>query len=156
MHPNRNAIAFGGLAFLLIAFVFIISISLWAWPKYKVYSMEMNGKASLKEAEWSKQILIVEAKAQEQAALMQAKARVTLAQAEGEAKLVRAKAEGKADIELAKAAAQANEIIGKSLKNNEAYLRYIWIKGLQDGNGERIYIPTEAGMPILEAGKTKN
>jgi|TARA_B100002003_G_C14041045_1_gene501641 hypothetical protein len=32
-------------------------------------------------------------------------------------------------------------------------LRYVWIKGLQDGNGERIYIPTEAGLPILEAGK---
>ena len=153
MHPNRNAIAFGGLAFLLVAFLFIITVALWGWPKYKVYSMEMNGKASLKEAEWSKQILIVEAKAQEEAALMQAKARVTLAQAEGEAKLVRAKAEGKADIELAKAAAEANRIIGDSLKNNEEYLRYIWIKGLQEGKGERIYIPTEAGMPILEAGK---
>ena len=156
MHPNRNAIAFGGLAFLLILFVLVISLALWAWPKYKVYSMEMSGKASLKEAEWSKQILIEEAKAREQAALMQAKARVTLAQAEGEAKLVAAKAEGQADIELAKAAAEANKIIGESLKNNEAYLRYIWIKGLQEGNGERIYIPTEAGMPILEAGKAKH
>ena len=29
-------------------------------------------------------------------------------------------------------------------------------KGLQEGKGERIYIPTEAGMPILEAGKAKN
>jgi hypothetical protein len=156
MHPNRNAIAFGGFAFLLISFVLVISLALWAWPKYKVYSMEMSGKASLKEAEWSKKILIEEAKAREKAALMQAKARVTLAQAEGEAKLVAAKAEGQADIELAKAAAEANKIIGESLKNNEAYLRYIWIKGLQDGNGERIYIPTEAGMPILEAGKAKN
>ncbi|QUM88864.1 hypothetical protein HWV03_08660 [Moritella sp. 36] len=156
MHSNRNAIAFGGLAFLVVAFVVTISLILWAWPKYKVYNMEMHGIASLKEAKWSKQILIEEAKAREQAALMQAKARVTLAQAEGEAQIVRAKAEGKADIELAKAAAEANKIIGESLKNNEAYLRYIWIKGLQDGNGERIYIPTEAGMPILEAGKAKN
>lgn len=156
MHPNRNTIAFGGLVFLLVAFVLIISLALWAWPKYKVYSMEMNGIASLKEAEWSKQILIVDARAREQAALMQAKARVTLAKAEGEAKLVSAKAEGKADIELAKAAAEANRIIGESLKDNEAYLRYIWIKGLQEGKGERIYIPTEAGMPILEAGKAKN
>ncbi|WP_421713599.1 FAD-dependent oxidoreductase [Alteromonas abrolhosensis] len=97
--------------------------------------------------------LIEEAKAREQAALMQAKARVTLAQAEGEAKIVQAKAEGLADIERAKAAAEANRIIGESLKGNEEYLRYVWIKGLQDGNGERIYIPTEAGLPILEAGK---
>jgi vacuolar-type H+-ATPase subunit H len=113
----------------------------------------MDGIAALKEAEWSKQILIEEAKAREQAALMQAKARVTLAQAEGEAKIVQAKAEGLADIERAKAAAEANRIIGESLKGNEEYLRYVWIKGLQDGNGERIYIPTEAGLPILEAGK---
>ena len=84
---------------------------------------------------------------------MQAKARITLAEAEGKAQIARAKAEGAADIERAKAAAEANRIIGASLKNNEEYLRYIWIKGLQDGKGERIYIPTEAGLPILEAGK---
>ena len=126
-------------------------MSLWLWPKYKVYKQELNGQAALKEAEWSKQILIEEAKAREQASLMQAKARVTLAQAEGEAQIVRAKAEGAADIERAKATAEANRIIGESLKDNEEYLRYIWIKGLQDGSGERIYIPTEAGLPILEA-----
>lgn len=152
MHPNRNAIAFGGLVATVLFFVILIVLALWAWPKYKVYKLEMNGIAALKEAEWSKQILIEEAKAKEQAALMQAKARVTLAQAEGEAKIVQAKAEGQADIERAKAAAEANKIIGESLKGNEAYLRYVWIKGLQDGNGERIYIPTEAGLPILEAG----
>ncbi|RZF83206.1 hypothetical protein EXT46_07105 [Pseudoalteromonas sp. CO325X] len=56
-------------------------------------------------------------------------------------------------MERAKAAAQANKIIGESLKGNEEYLRYVWIKGLQDGSGERIYIPTEAGLPILEAGE---
>lgn len=153
MHPNRHAIAFGSLVFLIVIGVALIIAALWAWPKYKVYKLEMNGIASLREAEWSKKILIEEAKAREQAALMQAKAKVTLAQAEGEAQIVKAKAEGQADIERAKAAAEANKIIGESLKGNEAYLRYVWIKGLQDGNGERIYIPTEAGLPILEAGK---
>lgn len=152
-YQNRQALAFGSLAVLAIAGIFLIIIALWAWPKYNVYKMELNGQASLKEAEWSKQILIEEAKAREQAALMQAKARVTLAEAEGRAQVVRAKAEGIADIERAKAAAEANRIIGESLKNNEEYLRYIWIKGLQDGKGERIYIATEAGLPILEAGK---
>jgi hypothetical protein len=156
MHTNRHAIAFGSLVFLVVTFIALVLLSLWAWPKYKVYKLEMNGVASLKEAQWSKQILIEEAKAREQAALMQAKARVTLAQAEGEAKIVQAKAEGQADIERAKAAAEANKIIGQSLKGNEEYLRYVWIKGLQDGNGERIYIPTEAGLPILEAGKASN
>ena len=153
MHPNRNAIAFGGLLGTILFVILLIVLSLWAWPKYKVYKLEMNGIANLKESEWSKQILIEEAKAKEAAALMQAKARVTLAEAEGKAKIVQAKAEGQADIERAKAAAEANRIIGKSLKGNEEYLRYVWIKGLQEGNGERIYIPTEAGLPILEAGK---
>ena len=124
MHPNRHAIAFGSLVFMVVSVVLIIALLFWGWPKYKVYKKEMDGIAALKEAEWSKQILIEEAKAREQAALMQAKA-----------------------------AAEANRIIGKSLKGNEEYLRYVWIKGLQDGNGERIYIPTEAGLPILEAGK---
>ena len=124
MHPNRHAIAFGSLVFMVVSVVLTIALLFWGWPKYKVYKKEMDGIAALKEAEWSKQILIEEAKAREQAALMQAKA-----------------------------AAEANRIIGKSLKGNEEYLRYVWIKGLQDGNGERIYIPTEAGLPILEAGK---
>ncbi|MBW3139217.1 hypothetical protein KUV56_06685 [Ferrimonas balearica] len=153
MNRNGPALAFGGLLTLILLVVLLIIAALWAWPKYRVYKQEMSGIAALKEAEWSKQILIEEARAREQAALMQAKAKVTLAQAEGEAQVVRARAEGQADIERAKAAAEANRIIGASLKDNEAYLRYVWIKGLQDGKGERIYIPTEAGLPILEAGK---
>lgn len=153
MYQNRQALALGSIVFLFFAFIVIFVLALWLWPKYNVYKQELNGRAALKEAEWSKQILIEEAKAREQAALMQAKARVTLAEAEGKAKIVQAKSEGEADIERAKAAAESNRIIGKSLKDNEEYLRYIWIKGLQDGKGERIYIPTEAGLPILEAGK---
>lgn len=152
MYRNQ-AMALGTLFTLIILGLVLLVVALLAWPKYKVYKLEQDGIAALREAEWTKQILIEEAKAREQASLMQAKARVTLAEAEGQAALVRAKAEGQADIERAKAAAEANRIIGESLKNNEAYLRYVWIKGLQDGKGERIYIPTEAGMPILEAGK---
>lgn len=153
MYQNKQALALGSLVFLVVIGFISIVLAFWAWPKYNVYKMKLNGQAALKEAQWSKQILIEEAKAREQAALMQAKARVTLAEAEGKAKLVRAKAEGAADIERAKAAAEANRIIGELLKNNEEYLRYVWIKGLQDGKGERIYIPTEAGLPLLEAGK---
>ncbi len=156
MYQNRQALALGTLMLLVIVTCLVIVLAFWVWPKYNVYRQELNGRAALKEAEWSKQILIEEAKAKEQAALMQAKAKVTLAEAEGKAQIARAKAEGQADIERAKAAAEANRIIGQSLKDNEEYLRYIWIKGLQDGKGERIYVPTEAGLPILEAGKAKN
>lgn len=151
MYQNRQAVALGSMAVTALLFILLVIAAFWAWPKYKVYKLELDGIAALKEAEWSKQILIEEAKAREQAALMQAKAKVTLAEAEGKAMIARAKAEGQADIERAKAAAEANRIIGASLKGNDEYLRYVWIKGLQDGNGERIYIPTEAGLPILEA-----
>jgi len=50
--------------------------------------------------------------------------------------------------------AKANKIIGDSLKDNESYLRYLWINGLSEkDNNTVIYVPTEANLPILEAGK---
>ena len=100
-------------------------------PRYSVWSRELAGKAQLREAEWNRQITIQEAKAKREAA-------ISLAQAE---------------VERAKGVAEANKIIGESLQNNESYLRYLWIQGLQDGSSEVIYIPTEANLPLLEAGK---
>lgn len=58
--------------------------------------------------------------------------------------------EAEAEIEKAKGVAEANKIIGEGLNNNENYLKYLFITSLKDGNSERIYIPTEAGLPILE------
>jgi hypothetical protein len=57
-----------------------------------------------------------------------------------------------AEIARAKGVAEANQIIADSLKNNEAYLRYLWIDKLSD-NQNVIYVPTEAGLPLLEAGR---
>ena len=139
---QRGELYVGGLLVLAVLGTCALVMALWLWPKYRVYAEELAGEARLKEAEWSKQILIEEAKAQQQASLLQAQTRVTLA-----------KAQGQAEVERAKATAEANRIIGESLKGNEAYLRYLWIEGLKDGKGERIYIPTEAGLPILEAGR---
>jgi regulator of protease activity HflC (stomatin/prohibitin superfamily) len=64
-----------------------------------------------------------------------------------------AKKEASAEVERAKGVAEANKIIGESLKENEAYLRWLWINGLTEGGNSVIYVPTEAGLPILEAGK---
>jgi prohibitin 1 len=63
------------------------------------------------------------------------------------------KAERDAEIEIARAkgAAEANRIIANSI--TEDYIRYLWVQGLNDGNSEVIYVPTEANLPILEAGK---
>lgn len=65
------------------------------------------------------------------------------------------KAKKDAEIEVAKAegVAKANQIIGDSLKSNESYLRYLWIRGLKEGKNQVIYVPTEAGLPILEASR---
>lgn len=103
---------------------------------------ESAGRAILLEAESSKKAMIEEAKAQNESATLQAEARIKIAQAEAQA-----------EIERARGVAEANRIIGSSLNENETYLRYLWIIGLQQGNGERVYIPTEAGLPILEAGR---
>ena len=49
--------------------------------------------------------------------------------------------------------AKANEIIGNSLKGNAEYLRYLQIEAIKESKGSKVYIPTEAGLPILEARK---
>jgi hypothetical protein len=108
-----------------------LALSLWAFPSYRVYYKQLHGKAQLEEAKWNKKIEVEAAVARKDAAAHLAAAEVA----------------------RARGVAQANEIIGESLKNNEQYLRYLWIQGLQDGSSEVIYIPTEAGIPILEAGK---
>lgn len=141
IHPAGDSFGFA-IAFVVLAIVAIIALGMWGIPKYMIYSQTSRGTADLREAEWTKKIKIEEARATEEAATMIAQARIT-----------QAKAEGQAEIERAKATAEANRIIGESLKGNDDYLRYLWIMGLQDSTGERIYIPTEAGLPILEAGK---
>ncbi len=98
-----------------------------------------TGKQILYKAENSKKAKIEAAKADNEAAVLEASTAVTLAKSKAEAEIIRAKG-----------VAEANKIIGESLKGNESYLRYLWITGLNDGKGERIYIPTEAGLPILE------
>lgn len=79
----------------------------------------------------SKQFLIQEARAKKDSALLLSEAEVI-------------RAEG---IE------KANKIIGHSLQGNESYLRYLWIDGMQHINNQLVYVPTEAGFPILEASR---
>lgn len=120
---------------LIILCIIIGIVAIFAvGPVYKVWTQEMSGKADLAEAEWSKQILIEEAKAELESASLKAQSEV-------------ARAHG---------VAEANQIIGDSLEGNDAYLRYLWIQGLQDGSSEIIYIPTEANLPILEASRGPN
>ncbi len=63
------------------------------------------------------------------------------------------KAKKDAEIEIARAdgAAKSNIIIAESLSEN--FLRYQFIKGLQKNDLQVVYVPTEANMPIMEAGR---
>lgn len=124
-----------------IACVFLI-MSILAWmiggPMYNVWSMEMQGKAKLAEATSSRQIQIEEAKSKFEAAK-------SLAQAE---------------IERARGVAEANKIIGDSLRDNEAYLRYLWVIGLQDNDKDGksdqktvVYVDMKGNFPVMESGR---
>lgn len=115
----------------VIGLTAIVGSCAYVKPKYNVWAAEMEGAAQYAQAEQNRKITILEA----------------------EAKLEAAKSLADAEIARAHGVAQANEIIGASLKNNESYLRWLWIQNLESGSNSVIYIPTEAGLPILEAGK---
>ena len=123
---SRIVYIVGGIFFTLII------AGLAGCPAYRVYEQTKQGEARLREAESSRRIAVLEADAKKDSAERLAAAEVA----------------------RARGVAEANEIIGKSLRNNEAYLRYLWIQGLQDGQSEVIYVPTEANLPILEATRS--
>jgi hypothetical protein len=49
----------------------------------------------------------------------------------------------------------ANQIIGQSLRENEDYLRWLWITDVAGLNVDKtiVYVPTETNLPILEANR---
>lgn len=105
----------------------------WIWPKYRVWQREMSGKAELAEAEWNRQIKIKEAQSNLEAEKLNAQA----------------------EVERAKGAAEAIKIEGGTL--TEDYIRYLWVRQQTNLNDKTvIYIPTEAGLPILEANRNNN
>ena len=99
-------------------------------PKYNVWKQEMKGRAELAQAEQNRQIKIAEAQANLEAEKLNAQA----------------------EVERAKGAAEAIKIENGSI--TPTYIQYLWVRQ-QNANSENkiIYIPTEAGLPILEAGR---
>lgn len=102
---------------------------MWAYPQYNVYSSRQSGEAELAKANYSRQTAVVEAKAHQEAAQSLAAA----------------------DTLRAMGVARSNQIIGQSLKDNPDYLKWLWVESLKEKNGDIIYVPTEANLPILEA-----
>ena len=128
---REERIPVGFLIFGLLVFVFIVALAMWGLPQYKVYKLELEGKAQLKQAEWNRQIAIKEAEAEKASASLKKDA----------------------DIIRAEGVAEANRIIAGSI--TQEYIRYKFVEGLNDGNTEVIYVPTEANLPILEAREAR-
>jgi len=71
-----------------------------------------------------------------------------------EFELTKAKKDAEIEVARAQGVAKSNEIIAGSITDN--YLRYKWIEGLQRNEMVVVYVPTEANLPIMEAGRMKN
>lgn len=112
----------------IIVIAGIILGCMFGLPKYRVWQLEMKGRAELAQAEQNRQIKIAEAQANLEAEKLNAQA----------------------EVERAKGAAEAIKIENGQLTTT--YIQYLWVRQQANNNIEKIvYIPTEASMPILEA-----
>lgn len=122
------------LLFVLLSVAVVVG-SYIAHPWVNVWQRGMSGQAQMAEAEANRQIKVREAQAEKDAASLLAEAEVI--RAEGVKK--------------------ANDIVANGLGGPEGYLRYLYIQGLKEANAtgqaKLIYVPTEGGMPVTEAGR---
>lgn len=119
----------GGLLVLLVAIIWglcaLASI-------YSVWASHKRGQADLAQAHNEQLIQVAKAKGRLEAAELNKQA----------------------EIIDAEAVAKSVDIIGKALHDNHGYLQWKWIHMMEErDSGDTIYVPTEAGLPILEAGK---
>jgi regulator of protease activity HflC (stomatin/prohibitin superfamily) len=120
---------------VVIAVLFIIAI-IWGLcalsQVYGVWSAHKEGQADLARAQNDQQVQVAEAQGRLNAATLNKDA----------------------EIIDATAVAKSVEIIGKALHENQGYLQWKWIHMMQEReSGDTIYVPTEASLPILEAGR---
>lgn len=113
------------IGMIAVFVVIAILFVLFAWPQYKVWQQGMSGQARLAEAQQSKQIAIETAKS---------------------------------ELESAKLRAEAIKVMGKAAQEYPEYRNQEFIgafgEALREGKvNQIIYVPTEANIPVLEAGK---
>lgn len=131
MKLTRTNIVISVLSVLGLIFSLMLGL-----PVYSVWRAEKTGLAEFRQAEQNRRVRVEEARAVREAAALLAEA----------------------EVERARGVAQANEIVSEGLGGPEGYLRYLFIQGLQEAElgGQVIYVPTEAMMPVLEAGRFLN
>lgn len=113
----------------------IVLAIMFGLPKYNVWrskiaieKAENYGRAEMAQAEQNRKITIEEAKANLEVQRLNS------------------------DAEVVRAEGMARAIEIENGKLTDRYIQYLWVRRPNNGN-EVIYIPTEANLPILEAGK---
>ena len=115
---------------IIVLFVIAGAVLLMAvLPPYRVWSSRKLGEADLAQANFEQKIQIAEAQARLDAAELNKRAAV---------------------IEAEAVAAQITTI-GEHLRQHDLYLRWQWIEMMKHRDGETIYVPTEANLPVLES-----
>lgn len=115
----------GAIIGIGVVLLLCIGAGLAGCPAYSVYAAKMTGEAELARATQNRQVIVQEAQAQKEAEILRAQG-----------------------------TAQANKIIGDSLRDNEAYLRWLWISRLDNqSNKTVVYVPTDGMVPTLETGR---
>lgn len=110
-----------------ILIMFLIAGGMYGCPRYNVWQQGLQGQAEFRRAEQNRLIQIEEAKAN----------------------LESQKLNSEAEVERAKGMAKAIEIENGKLTSK--YIQYLWVRNIDKMDGEKIYIPTEGNLPLLEA-----
>jgi regulator of protease activity HflC (stomatin/prohibitin superfamily) len=115
---------------------FTVAIILWilvGYPRWSVWASHQEGLAELQKA-----------KNEQQMQVAQAQGRVDAANLNKQAAIIEAEA-----------VSEQIKRIGTELSHHDLYLRWQWIKMMEDidTHATTIYVPTEANLPILEASR---
>ena len=132
---QKGELIVGFILFMLMAIV--VALFLFGRPIFGPWMAERQGLAEFNRAEQNRKIRVQEAISKNEAAEYLAKSEIT----------------------KAKGVAEANNIMSESLGGPEGYLRWKYIEMLEEtgqSSNTIVYIPTEGGMPILEAGRVKD
>jgi regulator of protease activity HflC (stomatin/prohibitin superfamily) len=115
--------------FVIVAVIFVIvcfvGVVMLVWPQYNVYAQRLSGEAALAHAHAARQVLVQQAQAEKDSATLRA---------------------------------EAIAIVGKAAHDFPEYRNQEFIGAIAEAMhsgkiNQIIYVPTEANIPILEAGK---
>lgn len=125
------------MIWIFLGLVIFSGICLWilfGYPVWNVWASKKSGEADLTQAHKEQQIQVAKAQGRLDAANLNKQAAIVEAEAVSE----------------------QIQRIGKELSSHDLYLKWQWIKMMEEKpNNSVIYVPTEAGLPILEAGNRK-